>query len=64
MCIHTNTAMASLITGIGLVAVTARRAFSRRSFDGPVVRALPTVSAIAVLGLGLAMTIRSLPQVL
>ena len=36
--------LAATITGIGLVAVLARRAFARVSFDGPVVRALPAVS--------------------
>ena len=35
--------LAATITGIGLVAVLARRAFGRVSFDGPVVRALPAV---------------------
>ncbi|MBA2460664.1 MAG: sulfite exporter TauE/SafE family protein [Actinobacteria bacterium] len=56
--------LAAAVTSIGLIAVTARRAFSRMSFDGPVIRALPAVSAIAVLGLGLAMTLRALPALL
>ena len=56
--------LAAAVTGIGLVAVTARRAFSRMSFEGPIVRALPTISAIAVLGLGVAMTLRALPTLL
>ena len=33
--------LAATITAIGLVAVLARRAFGRASFDGRVVRALP-----------------------
>jgi len=53
--------LAAAVTAIGLVAVTARRAFSRMSFDGPLIRALPAVSALAVLGLGIAMTVRALP---
>lgn len=56
--------LAGAVTSIGLIAVTARRAFSRMSFDGPVIRALPAVSAIAVLGLGLVMTLRALPSLL
>jgi nickel/cobalt transporter (NicO) family protein len=55
--------LASVISGIGLLAVTAKRAFSRVSFEGPVVRALPAVSALVVLTLGVAMTLRSLPTI-
>ena len=53
--------LAAVISGIGLLAIGARRTFSRMSFEGPVVRALPAVSAVVIVGLGLAMTIRSLP---
>ena len=56
--------LAAAVTGIGLIAVTARRAFSRMSFDGPVIRALPAVSAVAVLGLGFVMTLRALSPML
>ena len=55
--------LAASVTGIGLIAVTAQRAFSRLSFDGPVIRALPAISAVAVLGLGLVMTARALPPI-
>jgi nickel/cobalt transporter (NicO) family protein len=54
--------LAVAITSIGLFAVTARRAFARAGFDGPLVRALPTVSALVVLVLGVVMTARALPQ--
>jgi ABC-type nickel/cobalt efflux system permease component RcnA len=54
--------LALSVTGIGLVAVTARRFFARKSFDGRVIRALPAISAVVVLGLGLAMTFRALPS--
>jgi nickel/cobalt exporter len=53
--------LAAVITGIGLLAVGARRTFRRLSFEGPIVRALPAVSALVIVGLGLAMTIRALP---
>lgn len=56
--------LAAAVTGIGLVAVTARRRFSRMSFDGTLVRALPAVSAVAVLGLGVVMTVRALSPLL
>jgi nickel/cobalt exporter len=55
--------LAATITGIGLVAVLARRAFGRLSLDGPVVRALPAVSALVILGVGVALTAKAIPQV-
>jgi nickel/cobalt transporter (NicO) family protein len=56
--------LAATITGIGLVAVYARRVFGRLSLDGPVVRALPAVSAALILAVGVAITVRALPGVL
>jgi len=55
--------LAIVVTGIGLLAVTARRTFRRMSFEGPLVRALPSVSALIIIGLGLAMTVRALPSI-
>jgi nickel/cobalt transporter (NicO) family protein len=56
--------LAVAVTSIGLLAVLARRTFSRVSFDGALVRALPALSALVVLGLGFAMTLRAVPKVL
>jgi ABC-type nickel/cobalt efflux system permease component RcnA len=55
--------LAFSITGIGLVAVLAKRAFSRLSFEGRFVRLLPALSALVILAAGLAMTVRALPKV-
>ena len=55
--------LAAAMTAIGILAVSAKRVFSRVDFDGGVVRLLPAISALVVLGLGLAMTIRALPKV-
>ncbi|HET6684778.1 MAG TPA: sulfite exporter TauE/SafE family protein [Gaiella sp.] len=55
--------LALTITGIGLVAVVARRAFSRVSLEGPVVRALPSLSAVVIVLVGLALTVRAIPGV-
>jgi nickel/cobalt transporter (NicO) family protein len=55
--------LATTITGIGLLAVLARRAFGRLSLDGPVVRALPAVSAFAILAVGVVLTAKAIPQV-
>ena len=56
--------LASVISGIGLVAVGARSTFRRVSFEGRLVRALPAVSALLVLGIGIVMTARALPGLL
>ena len=56
--------LAATITSIGLVAVLARRAFGRLSLEGRLIRALPAVSALAILGVGLVLTARAVPQVL
>jgi ABC-type nickel/cobalt efflux system permease component RcnA len=55
--------LALSITGVGLVAVLAKKAFARRSFDGLLVRALPAVSALVILVAGLVMTLHALPKV-
>jgi nickel/cobalt exporter len=56
--------LAATITTIGLVAVLARRTFSRLSLNGRVIRALPAVSALVILGVGLVLTVRAVPAVL
>jgi ABC-type nickel/cobalt efflux system permease component RcnA len=55
--------LALTITGIGLVAVLARSAFRRLSFEGRVVSLLPAASALVILAVGLAMTVNALPKV-
>ena len=56
--------LALAMTSIGLVAITAKRAFGRMSFEGRLIRALPAVSAVVVLALGAAMTVRALNPLL
>ena len=55
--------LALSITGIGLVAVFARGAFRRASFEGRLLRLLPAASALVILAAGLAMTVRAVPKV-
>jgi ABC-type nickel/cobalt efflux system permease component RcnA len=55
--------LALTITGVGLVAVAAKRAFARARFDGVVLRALPAVSAAVILLAGVLMTLHALPKV-
>ena len=53
--------LAGAMTAVGLAAVSAKRFLRTSSFDGPIVRALPAASALLILVLGLAMTVRSIP---
>jgi nickel/cobalt exporter len=55
--------LAVVVSGIALVAVTAKRTFGRMSLEGRIVRALPAVSAVVIVLVGLAMTLRALPAV-
>ena len=55
--------LALSITGVGLVAVLAKRAFGRLSADNRVFTLLPAVSALVILVAGVAMTVRALPGV-
>jgi len=55
--------LALTITGIGLAAVVARSAFRRFSFEGRLVRLLPTASALVILVAGVLMTVHALPGV-
>jgi nickel/cobalt transporter (NicO) family protein len=55
--------LALSITGVGLLAVLAKRAFSRATFEGRLVSLLPALSALVILAAGLAMTVRALPKV-
>jgi nickel/cobalt transporter (NicO) family protein len=55
--------LALSITGVGLLAVVAKRAFARATFDGMLVRLLPAASALVILVAGVAMTLRALPKV-
>ncbi|MEZ5099771.1 MAG: High-affinity nickel-transporter [Thermoleophilia bacterium] len=55
--------LAGTITAIGLLAVLGKRLAARASLDGPLVRLLPALSSVAIVAVGLAMTIRALPSV-
>jgi ABC-type nickel/cobalt efflux system permease component RcnA len=55
--------LAVAMTAIGLLAVTAKKTFARVDFNGRLIRLLPAFSAVVVLALGLAMTVRALPHV-
>jgi ABC-type nickel/cobalt efflux system permease component RcnA len=58
-----STGLAAAMTSIGLLAVSARRLFRRVNLDGRAIRLLPAASAVVVVGLGVAMTVRALGPV-
>jgi nickel/cobalt transporter (NicO) family protein len=55
--------LALSITGIGLAAVLAKRAFAKRSFDGLLIRALPALSAAVIVVAGAVMTFHAVGKV-
>jgi nickel/cobalt transporter (NicO) family protein len=55
--------LAAAMTGIGLLAVSAKKLAGRLRLEGRVVPALPALSAAVILVLGLVMTVRALPGV-
>jgi nickel/cobalt exporter len=55
--------LAAAMTGIGLLAVSAKKLAGRLRLEGRVVSALPALSAAVILVLGLVMTVRALPGV-
>lgn len=55
--------LALAITGIGLMAVFAKRTFGRFELQGRVIGMLPAVSALVIVVAGAAMTARSIPGV-
>jgi nickel/cobalt transporter (NicO) family protein len=55
--------LALSITGVGLVAVLAKRVFARARFDGRALRTLPALSAAVILVAGVLMTVHAIPKV-
>jgi nickel/cobalt exporter len=55
--------LALSITGIGLVAVFAKRTFRRFEVQGRVIGLLPAISALVIVIAGVAMTARAIPKV-
>ena len=55
--------LAAAITGVGLVAVLAKRAFARFDGRGRLLTLLPALSALVIVIAGVAMVARALPKV-
>jgi nickel/cobalt transporter (NicO) family protein len=54
--------LALTITGIGLLALFAKRAFGRFDLNSGLIRFLPALSALVIVVAGLAMTARAIPE--
>jgi len=63
MIVAFSLGLALSITGVGLVAVLAKRLFARAGFDGRVLRALPALSAAVILVAGVLMTVHAVSKV-
>jgi nickel/cobalt transporter (NicO) family protein len=55
--------LAATLTALGLGVVYAKRALPRLRFGGGVARALPAVSALAIVAVGTALTVQAIPGV-
>jgi nickel/cobalt exporter len=56
--------LAATITSIGLIAVLARGAFGRLSFQGRLIQLLPALSALVIVVVGIGLTVKALPAVM
>jgi ABC-type nickel/cobalt efflux system permease component RcnA len=55
--------LAATLTALGLAVVYARRATSRVNWSNGLVRALPALSALAIVVVGCVLTAQAVPQV-
>jgi ABC-type nickel/cobalt efflux system permease component RcnA len=56
--------LAGLLSIIGLLVLYARRFVERIPLDGRVAAAIPTLSALVIVGLGVLLTVQALPKIL
>ncbi len=56
--------LAATLTGLGIAVVHAGRLTARLNVPPGLVRVLPALSALVILGLGVTLAVRALPEVL
>jgi ABC-type nickel/cobalt efflux system permease component RcnA len=56
--------LALTLTAIGLMVIYAKRVLARVPVDGRLARAVPLASALVIVGLGVLLTVRALPDLL
>ena len=55
--------LAATLTALGLAVVFAGKAVGRMPVPGRLTLALPTVSALLIVGVGIVLTVQAVPQV-
>jgi len=63
MIVAFSLGLAATLTGLGLAVVSAGRVLSRLNVPARVVTAIPAVSAVLIVGVGLVLTVQAVPQV-
>jgi ABC-type nickel/cobalt efflux system permease component RcnA len=63
MIVAFSLGLAATLTGLGLAVVQAGRVLGRLDVPGRIVAALPAVSAVLIVGVGLVLTAQAVPQV-
>jgi nickel/cobalt exporter len=63
MIVAFSLGLACTLTGLGMAVVYAGRALGRLNVPGRLVTALPAVSALLIVGVGLVLTVNAVPQV-
>jgi nickel/cobalt transporter (NicO) family protein len=63
MIVAFSLGLAATLTGLGIAVVSAGRILSRLDVPSRIVTALPAVSAVLIVGVGVVLTLKAVPQV-
>jgi nickel/cobalt transporter (NicO) family protein len=63
MIVAFSLGLAATLTGLGVAVVSAGRVLSRLNVPARVVTAIPAVSAVLIVGVGLVLTLQAVPQI-
>jgi ABC-type nickel/cobalt efflux system permease component RcnA len=63
MIVAFSLGLATTLTALGLAVVSAGRVLRRLNMPGRVVTALPAVSALLIVGVGIVLTLQAVPRV-
>jgi ABC-type nickel/cobalt efflux system permease component RcnA len=63
MIVAFSLGLAATLTGLGIAVVSAGRVLGRLNLPSRVVTAIPAVSALLIVGVGIVLTVQAVPQV-
>jgi ABC-type nickel/cobalt efflux system permease component RcnA len=63
MIVAFSLGLAATLTGLGIAVVSAGRGLGRLNLPSRVVTAIPAVSALLIVGVGIVLTVQAVPQV-